>query len=196
MTNRRELFSGIAALAASGLRAAADDREVRTAMVGIGHRGTALLGQVMKQERVRVTAICDIDPQARDKALSTAARFNPRSFTDYRQVLDLADVDAIIVATPCYLHAEMAAACLDAGKYVYCEKPLGITPEQVDLALRAAQRSKVFLQIGQQLRYMAGLREVIRQIQNDGVLGQTFAIKAQRHSTPVRPEAEQARPAW
>ena len=36
-------------------------------------------------------------------------------------------------ATPCYLHAEMAAACLEAGKYVYCEKPLGITPEQVKL---------------------------------------------------------------
>src|ERR1044072_7204869 len=120
MTNRRELLSGGLALAASGLRAAPDDRELRTAMVGIGHRGTSLLGQVMKQERVRLTAICDIDPPARHKALSTAARFSPRSFTDYRQVLDLADVEAVIVATPCYLHAEMAAACLDAGKYVYC----------------------------------------------------------------------------
>ena len=125
MTNRRELLSGAAVLAAIRFACRPDDREVRTAMVGIGHRGTSLLGQVMKQERVRVTAICDIDPQARDKALSTAARFNPRSFTDYRQVLDLADVDAVIVATPCYLHAEMAAACLDAGKYVYCEKPVG-----------------------------------------------------------------------
>ena len=43
---------------------------------------------------------------------------------------------------------------------------------------------------------MPGLREVIRQIHEEHVLGQPFAIKAQRHSTPVRPEAEQARPAW
>jgi myo-inositol 2-dehydrogenase/D-chiro-inositol 1-dehydrogenase len=184
------------AFAASSLQAAPEEREVRAAMVGIGHRGTALLGQVLKQERVRITAMCDIDPQARDKALSAAARFSPRSFVDYRQVLDLADVDAVIVATPCYLHAEIAAACLDAGKYVYCEKPLGITPEQVDLVLRAARRSKVFLQIGQQLRYFPGLREVIRQIQEEHVLGEPFVIKAQRHSTPIKPEAEQARPAW
>jgi predicted dehydrogenase len=196
MRTRRELLSGAAALAASSLGAAPNDREVRTAMVGIGHRGTALLGQVLKQERVKITAICDTDPQARDKALSSASRFNPRSFTDYRQVLDLAEVDAVIVATPCYLHAEMAAACLDAGKYVYCEKPVGITPEQVDLVLRASRKSKVFLQIGQQLRYFPGLREVIRQIREDRVLGEPFVVKAQRHSTPVKPDAERGRPEW
>src|SRR5947207_5030476 len=99
-TNRREFMLGAAALGGSGLRAATEDRELRTAMVGIGHRGTSLLGQVMKQERVRITAICDIDPQARDKALSTAAKFNPKSFTDYRPVLDFAEVDAVILATP------------------------------------------------------------------------------------------------
>ena len=193
---RRELLAGAAALAASALRAAPEGDELRTAMIGIGHRGTTLLSQVLKQERIRVSAICDTDPQVRDRALSTAARHSPRSFTDYRQVLDLADVDAVIVATPCYLHAEMAAACLDAGKYVYCEKPLGITPEQVDMVLRAARRSKVFLQIGQQLRYFPGLREVIRLVREERVMGEPFVIKAQRHSTPIRAEAELARPAW
>jgi predicted dehydrogenase len=100
-------------------------------------------------------------------------------------VLDLADVDAVIVATPCYLHAEMAAACLNAGKYVYREKPVGITPEQVAL-LQAARRAKGFLQIGQQLRYFPALREVIRQIQEERVLGEIFVVKAQRHSTPIQ----------
>ena len=46
------------ALVASTLRAAPEEREVRTAMIGIGHRGTTLLGQVLKQERVRITAMC------------------------------------------------------------------------------------------------------------------------------------------
>ncbi|MBI3697553.1 MAG: Gfo/Idh/MocA family oxidoreductase, partial [Acidobacteria bacterium] len=197
MTDRRRFLYGSAAALASSAVTAAPVQEIRTAMVGVGNRGGSLLGQVLAQERVKVAAICDIDPQARDQALSRAGRDNPRSFTDYRQVLDLKDVDAVVVATPCDLHAEMAAACLHAGKYVYCEKPLGITPEQVDLALQAARRSKVFLQIGQQLRYFPGLREVIRQIQQDGILGQTFVIKAQRHSTPARPDAQRRpRPAW
>ncbi len=185
MNRRNFLYSTAAALAA-----APPAPEVRTAMIGVGNRGNGLLTQVLAQPNVRVTAICDIDAQARDRALSRAARDTPRSYTDYRQVLDLQDVDAVIVATPCDLHAEMAAAALDAGKYVYCEKPLGITPEQVDLALRASRRARTFLQIGQQLRYFPGLRETIRQIHEDKIIGQTFVIKAQRHSTPPQPGRE------
>ena len=195
-TERREFLLASAAALIPSLASAASDRELRTAMVGIGKRGTTLLTQVLQQRNVKITAICDTDAQARDAAQGTARRDNPRSFTDYRKVLELADVDAVIVATPCYLHAEMAAACLEAGKYVYCEKPLGITPEQVDSVLKAAARSKAFLQIGQQLRYVQPLRDVIRKIQDDKVIGETFVIKAQRHSTPVNPVAEQTRPEW
>ncbi len=191
-TARRTFLFGTAA----SLAAAPGDREIRTAHIGIGNRGTSLLKQVLEQRNVRVTAICDIDPKARDAAQSLAHRDNPRSFTEYRRVLDLNDVDAVAIASPCDLHAEMASACLDAGKYVYCEKPLGITPEQVDLALKASRRAKTFLQIGQQLRYMPGLRAVIAQIHNDKVIGTPFVVKAQRHSTPVRPEADAARPQW
>ena len=123
----------MAALASSSLQGAPQQKEIRTAFVGIGKRGTALTGQVLKQANVRVEAICDIDPKDRDETLSMTRRDNPRSFTDYRQLLEDDDVDAVFVATPCYLHAEMAATCLEAGKYVYCEKPVGITPEQVDV---------------------------------------------------------------
>lgn len=195
--NRRTFVSGsIATLASSTIQAAPEQREIRTAFIGIGKRGTTLTGQVLNQANVRVEAICDIDPNARDAALSLTRRDNPRSFTDYRQVLDLKSVEAVIVATPCYLHSEIAVACLNAGKYVYCEKPLGITPEQVDAALKAASRSKVFLQIGQQLRYVQTLRDTIRTIHEDKIIGEPFVIKAQRHSSPVAPAAESARPAW
>jgi myo-inositol 2-dehydrogenase/D-chiro-inositol 1-dehydrogenase len=90
----------------------------------------------------------------------------------------------------------MATASLDAGKFVYCEKPLGITPEQVDNVLRSARRAKTFLQIGQQLRYVPVVRETVRQIHDVRIIGQPFVIKAQRHSGPVRPESERSRPAW
>ena len=165
-------------------------------MIGVGSRGTSLLQQVLVQENVKVSAICDIDSQARDKAQGLASRDNPASFSEYRRVLDLKDIDAVVVATPCDLHAEIAAACLEAGKYVYCEKPLGITPEQVDLVLRAAKKSTRFLQIGQQLRYYPVLREVMRLLHQENLIGQIFVIKAQRHSTAARPEASRPRPTW
>jgi predicted dehydrogenase len=187
-TNRRSFLCGVAAATSSAI-GLAQGQEIRTASIGVGVRGGNLLKQTLAQENVRVSAICDIDPQTRDKALSAAARHQPQSVTDWRAVLDLKDVDAVFVATPCDLHAEMAAACLEAGKYVYCEKPLGITPEQIDCVLRASRSSKAFLQIGQQLRYYAGVREAIRHI-HEGIAGKTYIIKAHRHGGRGRPRAE------
>jgi myo-inositol 2-dehydrogenase/D-chiro-inositol 1-dehydrogenase len=195
-TDRRSFILGALGAASSASLAAAEEREIRTAFVGIGVRGGQLLGQALLLPNARVTAICDIDPNARDRAQSLAKRDSPRSYSDYRAVLDLKDVDAVFVASPCYLHAEMAAACLNAGKYVYCEKPLGITPEQVDLVLKAASKSTTFLQIGQQLRYYPAIREAMRQIHQEKLLGRVLVVKAQRHSMPMTPEAEQKRPAW
>ena len=103
----------------------------------------------------------------------------------------------MFVATPCDLHAPMAAACLEAGKYVYCEKPLGITPEQVAMVLKASRNSKAFLQIGQQLRYYPNMIEAMRQLHEVNAVGDMFVIKAQRHSSPPDPSRPQReRPAW
>ena len=181
---------------ASAATMTAQDKEVRVAHIGIGARGTSLVKLVLEQPNVRITAVCDTDPTKRDEAQSLARRDNPKSYADFRQVLDLKDVDAVFIATPCDLHSPMAVAALEAGKYVYCEKPLGITPEQVDAALTAARKAKTFIQIGQQLRYFPTMREAIRQIHEVKAIGMPFVIKAQRHSTPPRPGTERQRPAW
>jgi myo-inositol 2-dehydrogenase / D-chiro-inositol 1-dehydrogenase len=197
MRNRREFVVGsAAALGAVGLTAQ-ESREVRTAFIGTGNRGTSLVNQVVAQRNVRVTAICDTDPQARDRALSLTASHKPQSFTDYRQMLaTLKDIDAVFIATPCDLHAPMSAVCLEAGKYVYCEKPLGITPEQVQNVIDISRKARTFLQIGQQLRYYPRMRAAMEQIHDVKLLGQPFVIKAQRHSTPITEASSRARPQW
>jgi len=117
-TDRRKFLMGAAAAASS---AAAQVREIRSAFIGVGVRGGNLLKQTVAQQNVRVTAICDIDPHTRDQALSLASRDNPKSLAEWRVVLDLKDVDAVFIGTPCDQHAEQAAACLEAGKYVYTQ---------------------------------------------------------------------------
>jgi predicted dehydrogenase len=181
--NRRSFLIGsAAALGASALKAA-EGNQLRVAFIGVGNRGGSLLQQTLRQENVSVAAICDTNPDKRDNALGAAAKFSPRSFTEWRKLIDLKDVDAVFIATPCDLHADMAAAALTADKYVYCEKPLGIYPQEVDKVLKASRRSKAFLQIGQQMRYYPWLAGSIPHI-HQGIVGKVLVVKAQRHSTP------------
>ena len=192
-TGRRTFIIGAASAATSAARGAAQEQEVRTAFIGVGVRGGELLKQTLAQPNAPVKAICDIDPQTRDKAASAAARHSPKTLSDWRAVLDLKDVDAVYIATPCDLHAEMAAMALDAGKYVYCEKPLAINPEGVARVLRSARRAKTFLQIGQQLRYFPSMVEPIKQI-HAGLVGNRYIIKAHRHSSRSRPRPDAPEP--
>jgi predicted dehydrogenase len=183
---RRELVVGsAAALLLSGVRAEAAE-DIRTAHIGVGHRGSTMLKAALEAQNVKVAAICDIDPQAQDKALSTASRDKPKSVTEWRKVLEMKDVGAVIIAVPCDLNAEMAVATLQAGKHIYLEKPLGITAEQVGQVLAAARRSPAVFQIGLQMRYYPVLREAVRRIHDGSFTGSTYIIKAQRDDEPTR----------
>ncbi|HET8549659.1 MAG TPA: hypothetical protein VFL57_16735, partial [Bryobacteraceae bacterium] len=76
---RRFILGGVAAVVAEAT-AGAEDREIRTAFIGVGIRGTSLVGQVLEQPNTRVVAICDTDANARDRAQGLARRDSPRSF--------------------------------------------------------------------------------------------------------------------
>ncbi len=194
ISQRRAFLIGSAA-ALGAATARAQGREVRTAFIGVGNRGTSLLKQALAKEQVPVVAICDVNPTKREQALALASRYSPKEYTDYRSIVERNDVEAVFIATPCDLHAEMATACLNAGKYVYCEKPLGIYPEEVDRVVKAERRSKVFLQIGQQMRYWPWLQGAIPHV-HSGLIGKVLIIKAQRHSPALPPGKSEGLPEW
>jgi len=154
---------------------------VRTGIIGTGNRGFHLWRNLLPLEGVKLAAACDIKADRLDKALSAAKRDNPAGFSDYRKLLERKDIDAVFIASPCDLHVEMAIAALQAGKHVYCEKPIGTTPESIGRLLKVARSSDRILQVGQQLRYGAQLREVIGRI-HQGVAGKVLMLKAQRHA--------------
>jgi myo-inositol 2-dehydrogenase/D-chiro-inositol 1-dehydrogenase len=176
---RRYFFLGSAATL--NLVGAQPSDRVATAVIGTGNRGSYLLRGIMEQPNTKVVALCDIKPDRLDKAASAAARDNPATYTDWRKIIERNDVDAVFVATPPHLHSEMAAAALRAGKHVYCEKPIGITPAQVRDLLRAARASKAVFVAGQQMRSSRMLNQAIAKIR-EGVIGEVIMVKAQRHA--------------
>jgi myo-inositol 2-dehydrogenase / D-chiro-inositol 1-dehydrogenase len=160
----------------------------RTALIGVGNRGTNLLEGVLQQtESATLTALCDIKPDRLDKAASTAKRDNPRTYTDWRTIVERKDIDTVFIATPPHLHAEMAAAALDSGKHVYCEKPVGINPQQVQAVVDAVRRnpSRTFT-AGQQLRSIRQMKTALGRI-HAGDIGEILMLKAQRHANADLP---------
>ncbi|MCZ2080002.1 MAG: Gfo/Idh/MocA family oxidoreductase [Bryobacteraceae bacterium] len=155
---------------------------IGTGMIGTGNRGAYLLKTVLGLPVARVVAVCDIKPDRLDKAATAAAEHKPKTYTDYRRLLEDKDVEAVYIATPCDLHVEMAIAALQAGKHVYCEKPVGITPESIGRLLEVARNSNKVFVPGQQMRSIERIRQTIEKIQKEGVLGKVIMVKAQRHA--------------
>ncbi|MEJ7608600.1 MAG: Gfo/Idh/MocA family oxidoreductase [Bryobacteraceae bacterium] len=179
--NRRDfvLASAVASYSASAQNTL---ERVPTAMIGTGNRGSFVLKGILEQPNAKVVALCDLKASRLDAAASSAAKDNPATYTDWRKIIDRKDIEAVFVSTPPHLHSEMAIAALQAGKHVYCEKPIGVTPEQVGALVKAARASKKIFIVGQQLRSHRQLTEAIGKIRQ-GAIGDVIMIKAQRHAS-------------
>ncbi|HZU28865.1 MAG TPA: Gfo/Idh/MocA family oxidoreductase [Bryobacteraceae bacterium] len=182
--NRRIFLLGSAAAAAAAGQTSS--HAVGTGIIGVGNRGAYLLEGVLAQPNAKVVALCDVKPDRLDKAATAAARDNPSTYVDWRKLLDRRDVDAVFIASPPDLHSQMAVAALQAGKNVYCEKPIGITPEQVRAIVEAARKSNKVFVPGQQMRSFKQYVEAIRKIR-EGVIGEVAMLKAQRHASADLP---------
>lgn len=155
-------------------------------MIGTGNRGSFVLKGVLEQPNARVAALCDLKPDRLDAAAISAARDKPATYADRRRIIDRKDIEAVSIATPPHLHAEMAVTALQAGKHIYCEKPIGITAEQVRNVVNAARKSgKVFV-AGQQLRSYKQLQQAVAKIRS-GAIGDVLMVKSQRHGSADLP---------
>lgn len=155
--------------------------QLRVGIIGVGGRGTSLLRRIVLSPGVKLVAICDIDPQAVQRALEIAKEHNPETITDFRKLLDRKDIDAVFVATPVNLHKEMAVAALEVHKHLYLEKPMGRTAEDVQAIYRASKTSRGLLQLGFQLRYDTKRAAAVRHIREGGI-GKIVYMQADRHT--------------
>ena len=153
---------------------AASPDELAVGFIGPGSQGKYLMTQCLKIPGVRFVAICDIWPYHREYAAKLLKKYDQvvNTYEDYREMLTKEKrLDAVIVATPDWMHAEHAIACLKAGKHVYCEKEMANTIDSARQMVHAARETGKLLQIGHQRRSEPGYYHALKLIEKDKILG-------------------------
>jgi myo-inositol 2-dehydrogenase/D-chiro-inositol 1-dehydrogenase len=147
---------------------------LRLGFVGCGRVTESLhLPALRRLTDWQVIAGADPDPDR----LGTAKRFGiPRCYSDYRALLDDADVDVVAVCVPPRLHATVSLAALAAGKHVFIEKPLALSLAECDQLVDYAAHSPTKVMVGFNLRWHRLIRRVRKMIQH-GVLGELELIR-------------------
>lgn len=144
-------------------------KQFRVALVGCG----AIAGNhitAIREAGQTLCALCDIDPA---QAQIKIEKYSPGAlpvYTDYIEMLEREKPDAVHICTPHYLHAEMCAAALERNIHVLCEKPLCISPEQLDSLRTAVNKSTAQLGICLQNRYNPNFLR-LRELTQNGVQG-------------------------
>jgi predicted dehydrogenase len=190
--SRREFIQGTAAIAAAfGIsltetaqaqeqRAAAgrETRPVRCAFIGLGAQGFGVdFKAAMSVPGVEMVALCDIYQPNLERALKTVP--NAKGYKDYRQVMDLKDIEAVLIATPLYMHAPITIAALQAGKHVFCEKMMAHNIDDAKAMARASVASKKILQIGHQRKSDIMYNHAWELVNSKKVCGPITHIRAQ-----------------
>ncbi len=182
-TRRGFLRSGLAGGAFLGLGAGtyrtalgqnAPSERVRIGCVGLGGQGKGNMRAVIRN----VVAVCDVD---RTHLASAAADLEkagttPVAVADYRRLLDSRDIDAILVSTPDHWHALPTIHACQAGKDVYCEKPLTLFVAEGRAVADAAKKNGRVVQTGSQQRSNRGFRHACELVRN-GALGAIQTVK-------------------
>lgn len=129
--------------------------KINVALVGCRNMGFGILKHHLSFPEVNCTAMCDIDENVlNEKAAEVHEKFNqnPKLYGDFRKMLEQKDIDAVIIGTPDHWHCLITVLALQAGKDVYVEKPMANTIEECNIMVKAANRYKQIVQVGQQQR--------------------------------------------
>jgi len=149
---------------------------INVAVVGVHSQGGFAMSNFTKIKDTRVVAICDCVETllpAASAAIEKLGGAKPKTVVDYRDLLTDKGIDVISIATPGYWHALMTIAACQAGKDVYCEKPLAYTIEEGRKVVQAARKYNRIVQIGTQNRSNRIKQKAIQLI-HEGVIGEVY----------------------
>ena len=155
--------------------------EYRVGLIGCGWWGMNNLRYLMTTGKANVVALCDVDQKRLQEAGAEVGRMlgkNPKTFSDYRKMLELERIDIALIATPDHWHALPAIAACEAGCDLYLEKPISHTLKEGRAMVNAARRYQRIVQVGTHRRSGAHYKSAIAFLKagNVGEIGMVRAF--------------------
>ena len=152
-----------------------EQRLLRIGVLGAGQIAQAAhFESCAKARNAELSAICDVADDLRERM--AVVHDAKKTYADYDRMLADPDIDAVIIATADAFHVPASIRALEAGKHVLCEKPVGLTVEEVEELKRLVDKSGRIFQVGHMKRFDAGLQAAKSFIDNE--MGDLVALKA------------------
>lgn len=150
----------------------------RIGIIGPGSRGQHLMSFLVKNPKVEIVALCDVYKPSIDAALVMAPK--AKVYTDYKKLLEDKNIDAVLIATPLYLHYQIVMDSFDAGKHVFCEKSIGYTMEETHRIYQKFKSSNKVFFVGQQRLFDPKYIRAVEMV-HSGELGPLNGIRSFWH---------------
>lgn len=149
--------------------------KVKIGVIGLG--GVAQLVHLPNLSKMSNVDLCSVAEVNKSRLQTIADKFNVKNrYSNYKDLLEKCDVDAVIIATPTSTHTDIAIDCLNAGKDVLVEKPLARTYAETKKIVDAAKKNKRKLMVGMNLRYRPDTM-LLRSFINSNEIGEPFYVK-------------------
>ena len=155
--------------------------------VGVGMIGSRFVAEIHAESFARIpnADIVAVASPTKDHVADFAARHGiPKHFTDYRELLELPEVDVVVLGLPNYLHCQACCDAAEAGKHVICEKPLCTTMAEADRMIQACASAGVKLMYAEELCFAPKYVRA-KQLVDSGALGDLYLLKqCEKHDGP------------
>ncbi len=169
----------------------ANDR-ITLGVIGAGSRGRQVMMEgFVTDENIEVVAVCDVQQDRREKAAALVNDYyghtDCAAYNDFREILARDDIDAVLITAPDHWHGVMATHAANAGKDMYCEKPLGMSVGEGRAIVDAVRRNNIIFQTGTQQRSGRNFR-LACELARGGYLGKIHTVEVAAPGPSFKPK--------
>jgi predicted dehydrogenase len=191
------MLFGPSLLHANTRKSVSPNDKLNIGVIGCNGMGWSNTNSLLKMDDVDLIAICDVDSNVVQRRVTDYAKLRkntPNTYTDFRELLNNPEIDAVVIGTPDHWHCKIMVDAVNAGKHVYVEKPVANTIEEANLMVAAAEKTGKIVQAGQWQRSGPHYQKAI-EIVRSGVLGNIRLVKVWAYQgwmkpVPVLPDTE------